>query len=116
LQSSENEIRVANPHMRLVLHVSHNIYQRGWRVGLMRPVDAITVTIALRKDSTESGYVLRIRPVDGHGFQGSQKRCVAASFPERHKYLARYPTDFCHLLKPNLMLSNTVTPMQHILV
>jgi hypothetical protein len=41
------------------------------------------------------------------------KRCARASFPERHKYLARYPDDFCHPLKPNLMQSNTVTPVQH---
>jgi hypothetical protein len=38
---------------------------------------------------------------------------VHASFPERHKYLDPYTADFCHLLKPNLMQSNTVTPMQH---
>lgn len=41
-----------------------------------------------------------------------EKRCVAASFPERHKYIASYPTDFCHPLKPNLMQSNNVRPMQ----
>ena len=40
-------------------------------------------------------------------------RCAGASFPERHKYLARFRADFCHLIKPNLMQSNTVTPMQH---
>jgi hypothetical protein len=43
----------------------------------------------------------------------SPPRCADASFPERHKYLARYPADFCHPLQPNLMQSNTVTPMQH---
>jgi hypothetical protein len=95
-------------------HSLNNIYRQGWRVGLVRPGYAIAVTFAPPKDGAEGRYVLGMRTVDGHEFRGFQKRCVAASFPERHKYLARYPADFCHLLKPNLMLSNTVTPMQHI--
>jgi hypothetical protein len=52
MQGSVNEIRVANPHMQRVLHVSdnkgrrdlelgghslNNIYRRGWRVGLVKP-------------------------------------------------------------------------------
>jgi hypothetical protein len=57
---------------------------------------------------------LRLRADGANGRElRSQMRCVDASFPERHKYLARYPADFCHPLKPNLMQSNTVTPMQH---
>ena len=83
MQGSVNEIRVANPHMRLVLHVPdnkglrdpeleghslNNIYRRGSRVGLVRPGDAITVTIASRKDGAEGGDVLPIRTADGHEF------------------------------------------------
>jgi hypothetical protein len=83
LKGSVKEIRVANPHMRLVLHVSddkgardleleghslNNIYRRGWRVGLVKPGDAITVTIAPRKDGAEGGYVVGVKTADGHEF------------------------------------------------
>lgn len=83
LQGSVKEIRVANPHMRLVLHVSddkgprdleleghslNNIYRRGWRVGLVKPGDTITVTIAPRKDGADGGYVVGVKTADGHEF------------------------------------------------
>ena len=83
IQGSVKEIRVANPHMRLVLHVSdakgardleleghslNNIYRRGWRVGLVKPGDAITVTIAPRKDGADGGYVVGVKTADGHEF------------------------------------------------
>jgi hypothetical protein len=83
LKGSVKEIRVANPHMRLVLHVAdekgardlnleghslNNIYRRGWRVGMVKPGDPITVTIAPRKDGAEGGYVLAVKTADGHEF------------------------------------------------
>ncbi len=46
-------------------HRLDNIYRRGWRVGLVKPGGAITVTIAPRKDGADDGYVVGIKTADG---------------------------------------------------
>jgi hypothetical protein len=83
LTGTVKEIRVANPHMRLVLHLTdakgahdvefeghsmNNIYRRGWRRDMVKVGDEITVTIAPRRDGAEGGYVTAVKTADGHEF------------------------------------------------
>src|SRR5262245_17637131 len=62
------EVRMANPHMRLILtvtddkgtrdieyegHSLNNLYRAGWRPDAVKVGDKVTVTIAPRKDGND---------------------------------------------------------------
>ena len=83
IQGIVKEIRVANPHMQLVLEVTdakgtrdisyeghsrNNLYRRGWRPGMIKVGEKITITIATRKDGADGGYVVGVKTADGHKF------------------------------------------------
>jgi hypothetical protein len=83
MKGTVKEIRVSNPHMRLVLHVTdanggrdleleghslNNIYRRGWRKDMVKAGDPLTVTVAPRKDGAAGGYVVGVKTADGHEF------------------------------------------------
>ncbi len=83
LKGVVKEVRVANPHMRLVLEVNdekgkrdiefeghslNNVYRRGWRQGLVKVGDELTITIAPRKDGNDGGYVVSVKTADGKEF------------------------------------------------
>jgi len=77
------EVRMANPHMRLVLtvtdekgtrdieyegHSLNNLYRNGWRPDSVKAGDKITITIAPRKDGADGGYVTKVKMADGKEF------------------------------------------------
>jgi hypothetical protein len=77
------EVRMANPHMRLVLavkddkgardieyegHSLNNLYRAGWRQDSVKVGDKITISIAPRKDGGDGGYVLKVKTADGKEF------------------------------------------------
>lgn len=77
------EVRVANPHMKLVLEVTdgedtrvityeghsrNNLYRRGWRPGMLNVGDEIRITIALPRDGGDGGYVASVITKDGDEF------------------------------------------------
>ncbi len=77
------EVRMANPHMRLILTVSdvkgtrdiefeghslNNLYRMGWRPDSVKAGDKITITIAPRKDGEDGGYVTKVKTADGKEF------------------------------------------------
>lgn len=83
IQGIVKEVRVANPHMKLVLEVTdkkgtrdihyeghsrNNLYRRGWRPGMIKVGSKITITIATRKDGGDGGYIVGIKTADGHKF------------------------------------------------
>jgi hypothetical protein len=72
-----------NPHMRLVLEVSdekgtrdialeghslNNMYRGGYRNGMIKHGDKITVYVAPLKDGSEGGYVTAVMTADGTRF------------------------------------------------
>jgi hypothetical protein len=77
------EVRMANPHMRLILTVSddkgkrdiefeghslNNLYRQGWRPDAVKAGDKITISIAPRKDGADGGYVVKVKTADGKEF------------------------------------------------
>jgi hypothetical protein len=77
------EVRMANPHMRLILTVSdakgtrdiefeghslNNLYRQGWRPDLVKAGDKVTISIAPRKDGADGGYVTKVKTADGKEF------------------------------------------------
>lgn len=77
-----------NPHMRLVLrvtdgkgtreitfegHSTNNMYRAGYRNGMIKVGDTITVFIAPLRDGSDGGYVTAARTADGRRF-GPQSR------------------------------------------
>jgi len=77
------EVRMANPHMRLVLtvtdekgtrdiefegHSLNNLYRQGWRPDSVKAGDKITISIAPRKDGNDGGYVVKVKTADGKEF------------------------------------------------
>jgi hypothetical protein len=82
-----------NPHMRLILHVTdakgardiefeghstNNMYRQGYRAGMVKVGDAITVNIAPMKDGTDGGFVVSATTKDGKFF-GQKPRTPAAA-------------------------------------
>jgi hypothetical protein len=72
-----------NPHMRLVLHVkdakgerdiefeghsTNNMYRAGYRNGMIKYGDTITVFVAPLKDGSEGGYVTAAKTASGTRF------------------------------------------------
>lgn len=77
------ELRVANPHIRLVLEVTdergtrgieyeghsrNNVYRRGWRPDMVAVGDEITINIAPTRSGEDGGYVQSFRLTDGRQF------------------------------------------------
>ena len=77
------EVKVANPHLKLVLEVTddkgtreityeghsrNNLYRRGWRPGMIKVGEKITITIATPKKGGDGGYILGVKTADGHQF------------------------------------------------
>ena len=77
-----------NPHMRLVLavtdakgtheiafegHSTNNMYRAGYRDGMIKVGDRITVYVAPLRDGSEGGYVTAATTGDGKRF-GAQSR------------------------------------------
>ena len=82
------KFQAINPHMRLVLavtdakgthdvtfegHSTNNMYRAGYRDGMIKLGDKITVTIAPLRDGSEGGYVTAATVADGRRF-GAQSR------------------------------------------
>jgi hypothetical protein len=83
ISGTVKEVRMANPHMRLILtvtddkgtrdieyegHSLNNLYRAGWRPDSVKAGDKITVTIAPRKDGADGGYVTKVKMADGKEF------------------------------------------------
>jgi hypothetical protein len=77
------EVRMANPHMRLILtvtdekgtrdiefegHSLNNLYRAGWRPDAVKVGDKVTITIAPRKDGEDGGYVTKVKTASGTEF------------------------------------------------
>jgi hypothetical protein len=77
------EVRMANPHMRLILSVTdekgtrdiefeghslNNLYRAGWRPNAVKVGDKVTITIAPRKDGADGGYVTKVKGPNGVEF------------------------------------------------
>jgi hypothetical protein len=90
-----------NPHMRVVLavidakgphdiefegHSTNNMYRYGYRKGMVKPGDVITVNAAPLKNGMDGGYVVSAITADGKFF-GAKSRQLAAT-PEGAKAAA----------------------------
>jgi hypothetical protein len=77
------ELRVANPHIHLVLEVSdesgtrdiefeghsrNNVYRRGWRQDWLSVGDTVTIGIAPTRSGEDGGYVQFFRLEDDRTF------------------------------------------------
>jgi hypothetical protein len=77
------EFKAANPHTKIVLEISdekgkrdvefeghslNNYYRNGWREGLVKVGDKITLIAAPTKDGTDGGYALGVVAADGTKF------------------------------------------------
>lgn len=82
-----------NPHMRLVIemndekgkrevrfegHSTNNMYRNGYRKGMVKVGDTITVTAAPMRDGTEGGYVIGATIGNGEYF-GMRPRSNSAA-------------------------------------
>ena len=82
------KFQAINPHMRLTLRVSdekgtreveleghstNNMYRAGYRDGMIKVGDKITVNVAPLRDGSEGGYVTAASTADGKRF-GVQSR------------------------------------------
>ena len=77
------EFKPANPHTKIVLeiadekgkrdvefegHSRNNYYRAGWREGMVKLGDKITLFAAPTKDGTDGGYALEVVSADGTRF------------------------------------------------
>lgn len=77
------EMRVANPHIALFLeikdpkgtrvieyegHSRNNYYRAGWREGMVKVGDKITLIAAPTRDGSDGGYALGVIAADGTRF------------------------------------------------
>ena len=77
------EFAAINPHMRMTLelkdakglhevrlerHSTNNMYRAGYRKGMVRVGDSVTVNAAPYRDGTEGGYVIAVTLPDGQFF------------------------------------------------
>jgi hypothetical protein len=77
------EFTPANPHTRIVLEVTdekgtrdieyeghsrNNYYRSGWREGMVKVGDKITLIAAPTKDGSDGGYALGVITADGRRF------------------------------------------------
>ena len=83
VKGTVKHIRVANPHMELVLEVSdakgrhdvqfeghsaNNVYRLGWRKDMVKDGDNLTIVIAPKRDGSDGGYVKKVTTADGKTF------------------------------------------------
>ena len=74
------EIQVVNPHIKWVLEVTddtgtreiefeghsrNNVYRAGFRDGMVKAGDTITLSVGPKRDGSDGGYVLGFKTVDG---------------------------------------------------
>jgi hypothetical protein len=77
------EFHAANPHTKIVLEITdkkgtrdvefeghslNNYYRGGWRDGLVKVGDKITLQAAPTKDGSDGGYALGVTAADGTKF------------------------------------------------
>lgn len=77
------EFKAANPHTKIVLEVTdekgtrdiefeghslNNYYRGGWREGMVKAGDKITLIAAPTKDGSDGGYALKVIAADGTEF------------------------------------------------
>ena len=77
------EFKAANPHTRIILEVTdekgtrdieyeghsrNNYYRGGWRQGMVKVGDEITLNAAPTKDGSDGGYALGVKAADGTEF------------------------------------------------
>jgi hypothetical protein len=77
------EFKAANPHTKIVLEITdqkgtrdvefeghslNNYYRGGWRDGLVKVGDKITLNAAPTKDGSDGGYALGVIAADGTRF------------------------------------------------
>jgi hypothetical protein len=77
------EFKVSNPHTKIVLavtdekgtrdvefegHSLNNYYRGGWREGLVKAGDKITLQAAPTKDGSDGGYAVGVTAADGTKF------------------------------------------------
>jgi hypothetical protein len=77
------EFKAANPHTKIVLEVTdekgtrdiefeghsrNNYYRGGWREGMVKPGDKITLQSAPTRDGSDGGYALGVTAADGTTF------------------------------------------------
>lgn len=77
------EFKAANPHTKIVLEISdekgtrdvefeghslNNYYRGGWREGMVKVGDKITLQAAPTKDGSDGGYALGVIAADGTRF------------------------------------------------
>jgi Family of unknown function (DUF6152) len=83
-----------NPHMRLLIeikdtkgshvvkfegHSTNNMYRNGYRKGMVKVGDAITVNAAPQRDGGEGGYVISAELADGTFFGARSTRATEAA-------------------------------------
>lgn len=74
------EIQVVNPHIKWVLEVTdeagtreiefeghsrNNVYRAGFRDGMVKAGDTVTLSVGPMRDGTDGGYVLGFKTADG---------------------------------------------------
>jgi hypothetical protein len=87
------EFAAINPHMRLLVevkdakgthaikfegHSTNNMYRNGYRKGMVKAGDVITVNAAPLRDGSEGGYVISAELADGSFFGARSTRAVDA--------------------------------------
>jgi Family of unknown function (DUF6152) len=87
------EFAAINPHMRLVVeikdtkgtqvvkfegHSTNNMYRNGYRKGMVKAGDTITVNAAPLRDGTVGGYVISAELADGKFFGARSTRALDA--------------------------------------
>jgi hypothetical protein len=97
------EFAAINPHMRLLIsvkdakgthdikfegHSTNNMYRAGYRKGMVKVGDTVTVNAAPLRDGTEGGYVVSVELADGQFFGQRTTRAqdaAAAAAAEKAK-------------------------------
>ena len=101
------EFAAINPHMRLLIevkdakgsheikfegHSTNNMYRAGYRKGMVKVGDTVTVNAAPLRDGTEGGYVVSVELADGQFFGQRTTRAqdaAATAAAEKAKAEAR---------------------------
>ncbi len=88
------EFAAINPHMRLVIdvkdakgsrvikfegHSTNNMYRNGYRKGMVKVGDTITVNAAPLRDGTDGGYVISADLASGQFFGARSTRAIDAA-------------------------------------
>lgn len=97
------EFAAINPHMRLLIevkdakgvhdikfegHSTNNMYRSGYRKGMVKVGDTVTVNAAPLRDGTEGGYVVSVQLANGEFF-GMRSTRAADAAAEKAKAEAR---------------------------